>query len=63
MGPEVEPDQSYFPDDYLKHILYVTRIYFIYGAVEEELIGTYNLVLDPWVKQQKAFGGGGEYPI
>jgi hypothetical protein len=38
-GPEVDPDQTYFQDDYLKHILYISRIYFIYGTPEEELIG------------------------
>ena len=38
-GPEVDPDQTYFQDEYLKHILYITRIYFIYGTPEEELIG------------------------
>ncbi len=38
-GPEVDPDQTYFPDEYLRHILYITRIYFISGNPEEELIG------------------------
>lgn len=38
-GPEVDPDQTYFSDEYLRHVLYITRIYFIYGAPEEELIG------------------------
>ena len=39
-GPEVDPDQTYFSDEYLRHVLYITRIYFIYGAPEEELIGS-----------------------
>ncbi len=38
-GPEVDPDQTFFPDEYLRHILYITRIYFISGEPEEELIG------------------------
>lgn len=41
-GPEVDPDKTYFPDEYLKHVLYITRIYFIYGQVEEEHIGGWN---------------------
>ena len=41
-GPEVDPDQTFFPDEYLRHILYITRIYFISGEPEEELIGKTN---------------------
>ena len=38
-GPDVDPDQTFFIDEYLRHVLYITRIYFVYGAPEEELIG------------------------
>ena len=41
-GPEVDPDQTFFPDEYLRHVLYITRIYFISGEPEEELIGKYR---------------------
>ena len=40
---EINPDQTYFPDDYLRHILYITRIYFRYGDPETELIGRHAL--------------------
>jgi hypothetical protein len=36
---QVNPDQTYFTDDYLRHVLYITRIYFRYGETESELIG------------------------
>jgi len=35
----VNPDHTYFPDDYSRHVLYITRIYFRYGEAEPELIG------------------------
>jgi len=39
-GPDhLNPDQTYFPDEYLHHVLYITRIYFIYGITHSELIG------------------------
>jgi len=39
-GPDhLNPDQTYFPDEYLHHVLYITRIYFIYGTTQRELIG------------------------
>ena len=39
-GPDhLNPDQTYFPDEYLHHVLYITRIYFIYGTTQTELIG------------------------
>ena len=38
-GPEVDPDRTCYPDEYLRHVLYVTRIFFIYDPREEELIG------------------------
>ena len=39
-GPDyLNPDQTYFPDEYLHHVLYITRIYFIYGTTQSELIG------------------------
>ena len=44
-GPEVDPDQTFFPDEYLRHILYITRIYFISGEPEEELIGKLRFIL------------------
>lgn len=40
-GPEVNPDKTYFPDEYHRHVLYITRIFFIYGPPEEEFIGKY----------------------
>ena len=44
-GPDhLNPDQTYFPDEYLHHVLYVTRIYFIYGTVHRELIGLLLLI-------------------
>jgi hypothetical protein len=36
---QINPDQTYFTDDYLRHVLYITRIYFRYGETESELIG------------------------
>ena len=36
---EINPDQTCFHDDYSRHILYITRIYFHYGTPEIELIG------------------------
>lgn len=41
--PEVNPDQTCFVDDYMRHVLYITRIYFRYGSPELELIGTFYL--------------------
>jgi len=39
-GPDhLNPDQTFFPDEYLHHVLYITRIYFIYGTTHSELIG------------------------
>jgi len=35
----VNPDHTYFPDEYSRHVLYITRIYFRYGDAEPELIG------------------------
>jgi len=44
-GPDhLNPDQTYFPDEYLHHVLYITRIYFIYGATQNELIGLFLLL-------------------
>lgn len=44
-GPDhVNPDQTYFADEYLHHVLYITRIYFLYGTAERELIGTYTVM-------------------
>jgi len=39
-GPEINPDQTCFQDEYMRHLLYITRIYFHYGLPEPELIGT-----------------------
>lgn len=38
-GLNVNPDHTYFPDEYSRHVLYITRIYFRYGEAEPELIG------------------------
>jgi len=35
----INPDHTYFPDEYSRHVLYITRIYFRYGDAEPELIG------------------------
>jgi len=35
----VNPDHTYFPDEYSRHVLYITRIYFRYGEADPELIG------------------------
>jgi len=44
-GPDhLNPDQTYFPDEYLHHVLYITRIYFIYGTTHSELIGLFLLL-------------------
>jgi len=44
-GPDyLNPDQTYFPDEYLHHVLYITRIYFIYGTTQCELIGLFLLL-------------------
>jgi len=39
-GPEINPDQTCFHDEYMRHLLYITRIYFHYGLPQPELIGT-----------------------
>jgi len=41
--PEINPDQTCFHDEYMRHLLYITRIYFHYGLPESELIGRYIL--------------------
>ena len=35
----INPDHTVFPDEYSRHVLYITRIYFRYGEAEPELIG------------------------
>ena len=40
-GREINPDQTCYADDYLRHVLYITRIYFRYGSPDPELIGRY----------------------
>ena len=40
-GHNVNPDQTCYADDYLRHVLYITRIYFRYGSPDPELIGRY----------------------
>ena len=45
-GPDhVNPDQTYFGDEYLHHILYITRIYFVYGQSDREFIGKRHFAL------------------
>ena len=39
-APTINPDQTCFHDEYMRHLLYITRIYFHYGLPEPELIGT-----------------------
>lgn len=36
---EINPDQTYFADEFVRHVLNITRIYFRYGDPEAELIG------------------------
>lgn len=38
-GPDIKPDETSSADEYLRHVLYITRIYFCYGPQEDELIG------------------------
>ena len=42
---DIKPDQTSFPDEFLRHTLYITRIYFCYGPPEVELIGGLRLLL------------------
>jgi len=42
---DINPDHTYFSDEYSRHVLYITRIYFRYGDAEPELIGSYNVDL------------------
>ena len=52
-GPDhLNPDQTYFPDEYLHHVLYITRIYFIYGTTQRELIGLSALLLSAFSRFQ-----------
>jgi len=44
-GPEINPDQTCFHDEYMRHLLYITRIYFRYGLPEPELIGIHRFRL------------------
>ncbi|ESN93461.1 hypothetical protein HELRODRAFT_181005 [Helobdella robusta] len=43
---EINPDETYFPDEYLRHVLNITRIYFRYGEPEVELIGAQDFLPD-----------------
>jgi len=43
-APVINPDQTCFHDEYMRHLLYITRIYFHYGLPEPELIGTLFLL-------------------
>jgi len=36
---DINPDRTCYADDYLRHVLYITRIYFRYGSPDPELIG------------------------
>ena len=38
---EINPDQTYFADEFVRHVLNITRIYFRYGDPEAELIGKF----------------------
>uniref|UniRef100_X1ZRJ1 Uncharacterized protein n=1 Tax=Capitella teleta TaxID=283909 RepID=X1ZRJ1_CAPTE len=60
-GPEVDPDQTFFNDEYLRHVLYITRIYFIYGAPEEELIGAQDFLPD-FLRAPRWYSIYGIYP-
>jgi len=60
-GPEVDPDQTFFIDEYLRHVLYITRIYFVYGAPEEELIGAQDFLPD-FVHAPRWYSIYGIYP-
>jgi len=41
---DINPDQTCYADDYMRHVLYITRIYFRYGSPDPELIGRYVVV-------------------
>jgi len=38
-GHDINPDRTCYADDYMRHVLYITRIYFRYGSPDPELIG------------------------
>ena len=38
---DINPDRTCYADDYMRHVLYITRIYFRYGTPDPELIGRY----------------------
>jgi len=38
--PVVDADQTCYYEDNAAHVLYLTRIFYCYGTVHEELIGT-----------------------
>lgn len=60
-GPEVDPDQTYWPDTYLRHLLYITRIYFVYGPPDEETIGAEDFLPD-FLSAPKWYRMNGIYP-
>jgi len=38
---DINPDQTCYADDYMRHVLYITRIYFRYGTPDPEFIGAH----------------------
>ena len=38
-GSLVDPDKTFYLDEYLHHTLNITRIYFLHGTKVQELIG------------------------
>lgn len=38
-GPEVNPDLTCTVDELLHHVFYLTRVFFIFGTIQAELIG------------------------
>jgi len=47
-GHDINPDQTCYTDDYMRHVLYITRIYFRYGSPDPELIGRYGMEHVRW---------------
>lgn len=45
-GPEVDPDMTCTIDELVHHIFYITRIYFLFGKPEAELIGAQDFLPD-----------------
>jgi len=43
--PVVDADQTCYLEDNANHVLYMTRIFYCYGTVHEEVIGISDFIL------------------